>query len=269
MKKGGTSNKRYVIANWKMQLGVSESEALAQDELAACGELDGGVVVVLCPSFPALERVGGVCLGSLCALGVQDIFWEEKGQYTGEVSAAMAKELGAQYAIVGHSERRAHLGETDAMVNKKVLRALGSGLIPIVCVGETKEERDAGRRDAVVEGQVRAALRGVKLVGSQELLVAYEPVWVIGTGQAVEPEDAVRSHTLIRATVRDILGEASAARVHIIYGGSVDSKNVGDFLKYPEIEGTLVGGASLKAKEFSKIAAITWQSVVGSGSSQR
>ncbi|OGL72440.1 triose-phosphate isomerase [Candidatus Uhrbacteria bacterium RIFCSPHIGHO2_12_FULL_57_11] len=261
--------KRYVIANWKMQLSVAESETLALDELASCGEMNEGLEVVICPSFTALERVGKAVKGSLCALGAQDLFWEAKGQYTGEVSAATLKELGAKYVIVGHSERRQHLGETDLMINKKVLQAVKSGLVPIVCVGETKEERRTGKRDAVVERQVRAALQGVKLVGSQELLIAYEPVWVIGTGQAVDPEDAARSHMVIRETLRDLFPEPVAQRAHIIYGGSVDSKNIDGFVRFPEIEGVLVGGASLKPREFLRIASVTWQAVIKHNISKR
>lgn len=255
--------RRYLIANWKMQLGVAESEALARDELAACGKMNEGIIVVICPSFPAIERVGKICKDSYCFLGAQDLFWEERGQYTGEVSSRMLKELGVRYVIVGHSERRQHLGETDEMVNRKVRRALSAELIPILCVGETRAEREAGQRDAVVERQVRAALADVRIKEKDKLVIAYEPVWVIGSGQAVAPEDAVRSHAVIRRVAAKLFPPAfKGGRIATIYGGSVNSTNIAGFMKRPEIEGALVGGASLNAKEFALVVSKVRQTVL-------
>lgn len=248
---------RYMIANWKMQLDADASQALAREivRLWAADDAAERVTVVLCPSHVALAGVAEAVKGTHVALGAQDTFWEDKGAYTGEVSPRELRTLGTDYCLVGHSERRGNLGETDAMVNRKTLALLADGITPIVCVGETLEERQAGKRDSTVIAQVRAALAGVSLVGTQRVIVAYEPRWVIGTGQAVAPEDAASMHHLIVATLHETLGEEVAARqTAVIYGGSADSRNVSGFLSVPEIRGALVGGASLKAAEFVAMA---------------
>jgi triosephosphate isomerase len=250
----------YLVGNWKMQLNQAESEALAKELVrlwAAQGATASAVAVVACPSHMAIEEVAKVTRGTPVALGAQDAFWEDKGAYTGEVSPKALKELGVDYCIVGHSERRQHLGETDAMVNKKAVALLRNGITPIVCVGETKEERQAGKRDAVVIGQVRAALEGVALVGSQRVIVAYEPRWVIGTGQAVSPQDAAELHHLIRETLYELFGQDAALRqTAVIYGGAVDAKNLAGFIAVDVIDGVLVGGASLKPQDFTAMAQI-------------
>lgn len=250
---------RYLIANWKMQMNEPESEALAREvvRLWAADAATEKVKVVLCPSHLALERVSAILKGTPIALGAQDTFWEDKGSFTGEISPKTLKELGCEFCIVGHSERREHLGESDEMVNKKVKALLYDNIVPVICVGETKSEREAGKRDAVVIGQVRAALVGVSLVGNQRLIVAYEPRWVIGTGQAVSAHDVAEMHHLIVAVLHDILGEDVADRqTDVIYGGSADSRNFAGFLEIPLIHGTLVGGASLKAEEFVAMARV-------------
>ncbi len=248
----------YLIANWKMQLNESESEALAKEIVrlwAGQAVSRPNVAMALCPSHMALPSVAATLKGTPIALGAQDVFWEGKGAYTGEISPATLKELGCEYCIVGHSERRQHLGETDAMVNRKALALLEAGITPIVCVGETMEERRAGTRDAVVIGQVRAALSETRLVGNRKLIIAYEPRWVIGTGQAVAPSDAAEMHALIRATLHEIFSDdVVEQKCAIIYGGAVDEKNVAGFLETEVIHGVLVGGASLKAKEFVAMA---------------
>ena len=237
-----------------MQLGEAESEALAQMVVglwAGEGASATDVTAVVCPSHLAIEKVGAVVKGTPVALGAQDTFWADKGAYTGEVSPQTLKELGCEYCLVGHSERREFLGETDAMVNQKVKGLLGHGIVPIVCVGETKEERQAGKRDSVVIGQVRAALQDVVLVGNHRLIVAYEPRWVIGSGQAVAPEDAAEMHHLILNELHELLGaEATERQCAVIYGGSADSRNLAGFLAMDVIHGVLVGGASLKPDEF-------------------
>ncbi len=250
--------KRYLIANWKMQLTEAESASLAADIVKRIApQLAGsdGLSAVLCPSHLAMGEVQDAVRGTDIALGGQDVFWEDKGAYTGEISPVTLKELGCAYCIVGHSERRQYLGETDDMVHRKAAALLRQDINPIICVGETKEERDAGKRDSVVIGQVRAALDGLRPVGNQSIIVAYEPVWVIGTGQAVDPNDAAEAHSLIRETMLEMLpADVVERQCFVIYGGSVDSKNIAGFLSVPVIEGALIGGASLKADEFARMA---------------
>lgn len=250
----------YLIANWKMQLNEAESEALAAEMVrswAAQGATTPNVQMVLCPSHMALEEVAKTLKGTPIALGAQDVFWEDKGAFTGEISPKTLTELGCTYCIVGHSERRQHLGETDEMVNKKVLALLRNGLTPIVCVGETLEERQAGRREAVVIGQVRAALAGAELIGTRRVVIAYEPRWVIGTGKAVSPHDAAEMHHLILNALHELYpADGVDSRIAVIYGGAADSKNFADFLKIDVIKGGLVGGASLKPAEFTAMAQI-------------
>jgi triosephosphate isomerase len=250
---------KFLIGNWKMQLSEAESERLADDIRQLVGSWIGGtgVTAVLCPSHLALGAVSSRLAGSPLALGAQDVFWEDKGAFTGEISPLTLKELGCRFCVVGHSERREHLGETDAMVNRKVGALLRHGLTPVVCVGETRQERDAGRRDATVIGQVEAAFSAQRLVGTQSVVVAYEPRWVIGTGQAVSPADAAEMHYLIRDALHRSLGEEVVERqCHVIYGGAVDSRNLASFLAVPVIDGALVGGASLKPQEFRDMVAI-------------
>ncbi|MDD5251342.1 MAG: triose-phosphate isomerase [Patescibacteria group bacterium] len=255
----------FIIANWKMQLDDAASEALAQEVVrrwAGQGATRSDVTVVLCPSHVALERVHPVVKGTAVWLGAQDCFWEDKGAYTGEVSPVTLKQLGCEWCIVGHSERRGFLNETDEMVNRKVAALMRSGINPIVCVGETREERTAGRRDAVVIGQVRAALANIRPVGTQRIVIAYEPRWVIGTGQAVAPEDAASMHNLIIQTLFDLYPNDIVERqFSVIYGGSVDSTNLAGFLSFDVIHGALVGGAALKADEFVRLAEIAADSI--------
>lgn len=250
----------YLVGNWKMQLTESESEALAKDVVrlwAAQGADKSGVQVVVCPSHMAIEEVAKAVKGTPIALGSQDVFWEDKGAYTGEVSPKALKELGCEFCLVGHSERRQFLGETDEMVNKKAMACLRHGITPIVCVGETMDERRAGKRDAVVIAQVRSALAGVKPVGTQKIIVAYEPRWVIGSGQAVSPEDAAEMHLLILEALQELMpADVVERQCAIIYGGAVDSKNFASFLAMEVIRGALVGGASLKSEEFAAMAEV-------------
>lgn len=250
--------RRYIIGNWKMQLTEPESETLAKEVArlwSAQGAAAENTVVVVCPSHDAIDAVGSLLKGTTVAMGGQDVFWEDKGAYTGEISPKTLKELGCEYCIVGHSERRQHLGETDQMVNKKVVALLKHDINPIVCVGETKEERQAGKRDSVVISQVRAALEGTRPVGRQHVIIAYEPRWVIGTGQAVAPDDAASMHYLIQETLQELYPSGVVeAQFAVIYGGSVDPSNIRGLLSIDAIHGVLVGGVSLKAKEFIALA---------------
>ncbi len=246
--------KKIVIANWKMSLHLRESIALAKDVAKGIGDTSA-TDVVLCPSFTALASVEPL-LSARVALGAQDVFWEEKGAYTGEVAPQLLVEMGCRYVIIGHSERRQYLHETDAMVNKKTVAALRAGLTPIICVGETGDERRSGQKDYTVMRQVAEALKGVTLVGSQQIIVAYEPVWVIGTGQAVSGDDAEHMSQVIRHTIADTIPPATMAHAcRVVYGGSVDAHNVTDFTRRAVIDGVLVGGASLKAPQFLSLVA--------------
>ncbi|MDO8581355.1 MAG: triose-phosphate isomerase [bacterium] len=241
--------KKIVIANWKMSLTLRESIQLAKEVSAESANVKN-VDVVLCPSFTALPSVGPL-LPQTVALGAQDVFWEEKGAYTGAIAPRLLTEMGCRYVLIGHSERRQYFQETDAMVNKKVLAALRAGLIPVLCVGENNDERRNGQKDYVVMRQVAEAIRGVTLLGTQELIVAYEPVWVIGTGQAVSGDDAEHMSQVIRHTITDIIPPVTMeSRCRVLYGGSVDAKNVADFTHRNVIDGVLVGGSSLKSSSF-------------------
>jgi len=246
-----TSNKPLLLANWKMNLSLKDGLALARTIARSPLLKSSSVEVGLCPTFPALPGVAAVAKGTRLLLGAQDVFWKNAGPYTGEVSAAVLRELGVRYVIVGHSERRQYLKESDQMVQQKLLAVLSQGLTPVLCVGETFAERQAGKKDLVVARQVAAALQGVNLHQGLSLVVAYEPVWVIGSGQAIEPQEAKLMAQVIKQALVDVLPPAAVERqVRIIYGGSVDSSNVATFVKQPPLEGVLVGGASLEAKQF-------------------
>lgn len=225
-----------------MQVSDSAARTIAE-QLVATGVPDG-VDVVLCPSFTALHDVASILRGSPLVLGAQDCAGNERGAFTGEVSAADVATLGCRYAIVGHSERRRHLGETDDMVSAKLQMALRVGLHPILCVGETLDERTAGQLHAVLDRQLRSALSNLALVGTQRLCIAYEPVWAIGTGHAAKPEDAARAHGYILEIVRELFGEGGMQRLHVLYGGSVSPENIVSFLAQPNVHGVLVGQAS-------------------------
>jgi triosephosphate isomerase len=242
---------KTIIANWKMQVGVRESVALARASLLT---LRGRKVIpelVLCPPFVALSEVRKVVARSSAAMGAQNVFWEPSGSYTGEISSRMLLELGVSHVIIGHSERRLELGETDEMVNKKVHQALDEQLIPIVCVGESKAARDAGEARAAVEQQLTTALRGVRL--HQKLCVAYEPVWAIGTGASAPVGEVIEMHHFLRSILVQLFPSASPAHYAFLYGGSVDGGNAYSLLREAEIDGLLVGGASVKIQQFKEI----------------
>lgn len=238
-----------IAGNWKMYKTATEGAALARELRERLGS-GGGVEVAVCPPFPALAAVGTALQGSGIALGAQDMHWEKEGAFTGAVSAGMLLDLGCRFVILGHSERRQHFGETDAAVRRKVRAALATGLTPIVCVGETLAERDAGQTLAVVARQVRAALEGLTGADLGRLALAYEPVWAIGTGRTATPEQAQEVHAALRRLLAE-QGGGSATR--ILYGGSVKAENAAALLRESEIDGALVGGASLVAEQFARI----------------
>ena len=209
--------------------------------------------VVIAPPFTALGAVKEAIAGSEVALSAQNLHWEPKGAFTGEISAEMIVDTGCTHVIVGHSERRQLFGETDASVNRKVIAALAAGLTPIVCVGETLEEREAGATREVVLGQIDGALAGLDAEASAQLVLAYEPVWAIGTGLTASPEQAQEVHGWIRARLAQTAGPAVAEGMRILYGGSVKPSNVSELMQQPDLDGALVGGASLKADSFEQI----------------
>jgi triosephosphate isomerase len=241
-----------VAANWKMHLTRAPAVRLVEG-LRERLEGVAGAQVILCPPATALESVGRALEGSSLWLGAQTMHWEAQGAYTGEVSAPMLVDLGCRAVILGHSERRMYFCETDEAVSRKVAAALAHGLLPIVCVGERAEEREAGATDAVIARQVEAVLRTTPVERYGEVAVAYEPVWAIGTGRSATGEEANRVAGMIRGIVGGRAGPRAAASVRILYGGSVKPENISEFLRQPEVDGALVGGASLEAEAFAAI----------------
>jgi triosephosphate isomerase len=262
--------KPIIAGNWKMNCLLSEAAALVADLRSI---LDGnagcaGVDVLVCPPFTALSAVLPLLTGSSIRMGGQNLFWKDKGAYTGQISPAMLLDVGCEFVIIGHSEPRgrfgvpdpdfdttilSYFGDNDAAVNRKLIAALNSGLKPICCVGETLSERNIGNTDSVVDGQTRAALKGVDAEQAGGLIFAYEPVWAIGTGEVCGAAEADRVCGVIRSTVGDLYGSAAAATVRVQYGGSVKPDNAVELLSKPNIDGALVGGASLKARDFAAI----------------
>ncbi len=251
--------RRPILAgNWKMNMTIAEATGFVRSIRRGLNDIKT-VDRVLCPPFTALAAVKELLTATEIGLGAQNMHWEEKGAYTGEIAPAMLKEL-CQYVILGHSERRALFGETDEGVNRKIKAALTHGLQPIVCVGESEAEYDAGRTEQVVSGQVRGCLEGLSTEQVSGLVIAYEPVWAIGTGKAATPAGAGAVIGLtIRGTIAAIYGEATAQAVRVQYGGSVKPSNVAEFMAHPDIDGALVGGASLTPDfvELVRIAADT------------
>ena len=240
-----------IAGNWKMNLDVAESLALVRDMRGRL-EAASGVERVLCPPFTSLAPLQAELAGSSIKIGAQNVFWEDKGAFTGEMSPLMLKPL-CEYVIVGHSERRQYFGETDATVNKRILAALRHGLKVIFCVGENLDQNQTGQTEVVVTRQVRDGLAGVP--GLEGIVVAYEPVWAIGTGLPATGKGAAGVVALIRRTLAGGYGPAAASAVRVQYGGSVNGANVAEFMAEPEIDGALVGGASLKAADFVAIVA--------------
>ncbi len=238
-----------VAGNWKMNTNLVEGLALV-DALLPRIQSVSSVERVVCPPFISLAQIGERLRGTGVRLGAQNAYFEAKGAFTGEVSPAMLQDL-VDYVIVGHSERRHILGETDELVAKKLRAVLAHGLLPILCVGETLEQRDAGQTEAVLRRQVRAALEGLE--SAEGLVIAYEPVWAIGTGRAATAADANSGNAVIRRELAAVLGQEVADRTRVQYGGSVTAENAAELLGQPEVDGALVGGASLKAESFAAI----------------
>jgi triosephosphate isomerase len=242
---------KIIISNWKMHLGIRESLAHARGVLRSMMGNEVLPEIVLCPSFTALSEVRKVLVRTRVGLGAQTMGPERFGACTGEVSVAQLDDVGCGFVLLGHSERRIANGETDATVNIKMKLVTQTSVVPVLCVGESKADRDAGNAEAVVIKQLREALKGVMMSSSSRMVIAYEPVWAIGSGLTPTPADAVAMHIVIRGVVGECIGKA--ARVSVLYGGSVSAENAYQFLREPEIDGVLVGGASLKIQEFETI----------------
>jgi len=241
-----------VAGNWKMNKTVAEARDLVSTMSMPLGEI-AGVEKVLCPPYMALMAVSYMLENSSIGVGAQNMHWEAKGAFTGEVAANMIKEF-CNYVIIGHSERRTYFGETDETVNKKTVAALNAALIPIVCVGETLDQYEAGQTAEVVHRQIKAGLAGITAADGAKVVVAYEPVWAIGTGKASSGENANYVHQkVIRPALRELFGDEGADAIRILYGGSVTAANAAEFFAFADIDGALVGGASLKPDEFVAI----------------
>ena len=244
--------RRPIIAgNWKMNMTPSEARTLVEELKPLVNDAECEVVV--CPPYVDLAVVSELIKGSSICLGAQNVHWAEKGAFTGEVSANMLRELGVEYAIIGHSERRQYFGETDETVNARAKAAIAAGITPIICVGESLEERENGNTEARVSGQVRKDLEGIAPEDVARLVIAYEPIWAIGTGRTATDEQANETIGMIRATVADMLGRETAEALRIQYGGSMKPSNAKSLMAMPEIDGGLIGGASLKAVDFSQV----------------
>ena len=245
-----------VAGNWKLHGSRAENARLVEDimaQLPAKPAGQGAPVCIVCPPLVYLQEVGRLIRGSSIELGAQDVCAESQGAFTGEVSAAMLLDVGCKYVILGHSERRHILGETDADVNHKTLATLSAGLVPIVCVGELLAEREAGQTAAMIRRQFEGSLANVPADAIERIVIAYEPVWAIGTGKVATPQQAQEVHADLRRLLRERYNERSA-RVRVLYGGSVKPGNAAELLSQPDIDGALVGGASLKVDDFLGIA---------------
>ena len=253
--KNNHKKEKVIIANWKMRLDLATTRKLASEMVAKFKDFKGGIVGI-CPDFISLLEVAKILKGSQLQLGAQDVFWEQIGAYTGEISPKLLAEVGCDYVLIGHSERREFLHENYEMIHKKLEAVLNStDLIPVVCFGESWDERKTERRSFVLYEQMHTALSGIDLKEEKEIIIAYEPIWAIGSGTAIEPAEAAYAHKIIKMTLNDMFGAKLVdINFKIIYGGSVNSQNAKDFVGLENLDGLLVGGASLKADEFLAVA---------------
>ena len=246
--------KPFVAGNWKMNTDSHSSVDLAKRVASGSSEVAGhSVTVAVCPPFVYLQSVAKALSASSVAVGAQDIYFEPKGAFTGEISASMLKDIGCTYTLCGHSERRHVIGETDGLVNKKVVAAIGGGLLPILCVGELLAEREASQTEEVVSRQLKVGLAGLSAEKLSAVTVAYEPVWAIGTGRTATLQQAQDVHSFVRKLLAELYDSQLADEIRILYGGSVKPGNSADLMSQPDIDGLLVGGASLSADDFVAI----------------
>ncbi|MCM8763410.1 MAG: triose-phosphate isomerase [Candidatus Omnitrophica bacterium] len=246
--------KPIIAGNWKMYKTISQAIELANGLKRELYKIDSqDIDIVLCPPFTALTEVGEVIYGSNLQLGAQDLHWEDEGAFTGEVSGLFLKDVGVKYVIIGHSERRQFFGETNASVNKKIKAALRNGLVPIVCVGENLKEREENKTFDVIRDHIENGLKDISQEDAFKLVIAYEPVWAIGTGKTATPSQAQEAQKFIRDLLSKMYNNSVAQDIRIQYGGSVKPENIAELIKQPDIDGALVGGASLKVDSFSAI----------------
>jgi triosephosphate isomerase len=246
------NRKPLIAGNWKMFKTPGEAKETAEQLVQIAGTVTD-VDMMIAPAFIALTAVYEAIKNSPIALGAQNLYWEDEGAFTGEISAPMIKSAGCRYCIIGHSERRQYFGETDATVNKKIRAAIKADLQPVFCVGETEKERDSGQTLSILDKQIKKGLEGLVSDQLETLIVAYEPVWAIGTGKTATDDQAQEVHQFIRSLVKSNLGQALADSIRILYGGSVKPANIASLMAMPDIDGALVGGASLSAESFSQI----------------
>lgn len=244
--------KPIIAGNWKLNKTPNEAITLLEELKPLVAGVDD-VEIVVCPPFTSINVATFLTKETNIKVGAQNVFWERSGAFTGEVSAPMIKELGCEYVIIGHSERRQYFGETDATINKRALAAFSEGLTPIICVGETLAEREAGKVEEIVVGQLKGSLAGFNSKDHGSLVIAYEPVWAIGTGKTATPEQANEVHVLIRKTLAEIFDKETAAKIRIQYGGSMNPGNVKELMAQSDIDGGLIGGAALKADSFAQL----------------
>ena len=245
--------KKVVAGNWKMNNDLSQSVNLISEIKNAVAGKELNVEIIICPPFTSLETASALVKDTNVKLGGQNMYFEDSGAYTGEISASMLKSVGCEFVILGHSERRAIFGESDEVINKKIKKALSAGLKPIFCIGETLEERESGVTNKIIEKQVRNGLTGISAEELESIIVAYEPVWAIGTGKTATPEQAQEVHKFIRNLIKELYSANSAENLTIQYGGSVKGDNAKSLLSQPDIDGALVGGACLNADSFFDI----------------
>jgi len=247
------NQRRPLIAgNWKMYKTPGEAAETAKQLVRHTGAVTD-IDMMIAPTFIALAAVFAAIKNSPVALGAQNLYWENEGAYTGEISAPMLKSAGCQYCIIGHSERRQYFGETDETVNKKIKAAIKAGLQPVFCVGETEKERESGQTLSILDKQIKKGLEGLVSAQLDSLIIAYEPIWAIGTGKTATDDQAQEVHRFIRSLVKDNFGRALSDSIRILYGGSVKPDNIASLMAMSDIDGALVGGASLSAESFSQI----------------
>jgi triosephosphate isomerase (TIM) len=243
------ARKKFIAGNWKMNTTIDEAVALAKALVAKMGTVTD-VDIAICPPYISLKAVSDVVKGTAVKLGAQDVHWEAKGAFTGKVSCGMLKSVGCEYVIIGHSEQRQYFHETNETVNKKVKAALSAGLLPIVCVGETLDERKTGKLFSIVEAQTRGAFAGIAKADALKCTIAYEPVWAIGTGEVATPDQANEMHVFIRKQVTGMYDDDCGQKMRIQYGGSMKPDNAKALLALSDVDGGLIGGAALKADDF-------------------
>lgn len=242
--------KRVIAGNWKMHKDLNESINFVKELVSKDSVIPSNIDVIICIPFISLYEVSKILKGSKIKLGAQNMYFEDQGAYTGEISPLMLKSVGCDYVIIGHSERRTYFGENDEMINKKVKKALEKEITPIMCIGETLEERESGITNQVVEKQIRGGLKDLSLEQVSKVIIAYEPVWAIGTGKTATPQQAQDVHKFIRTIISSMFNEKVASEIIIQYGGSMKPENAKELLEQPDIDGGLIGGACLKVDSF-------------------